>query len=329
MNLSTSPARRARSLLGALLLLIVTSPAALAGNGFSQLVVFGDSLNDTGNLIELTGGVFPAPPSYAYGRQSNGAVWVEYLGDLLGLADHLVNYAVAGAMTRPAPAVPTGNVFSNTFPDLEGTDVTSQVLAYLQDVNWTADPAALYVLEGGSNDFPRVADPGVIVSHLLESLVALQMSGAKHILLVTLPDLGLTPRVLLGEQTGQLPPGTSAFVSAATAQLNQALLALLPAYTLPGVTVTVGDMHGFMNQVVANPAAFGVTNVAEPYLLFGAGEDPSTWLFWDDVHPTTLGHRIFAEQAAASLLRTYSPGQGRQGKGAINSLKGLVKVSGR
>jgi phospholipase/lecithinase/hemolysin len=327
--LDSSPSRRARSLLAKSLLFIVTSSVALAGNGFSQLVVFGDSLNDTSNMVELTGGVFPAPPAYAYGRQSNGPVWVEYLADQLGLADHVVNYAVAGAMTRPAPAVPTGNVFSNTFAGLEGTDVTSQVLDYLEDANWTADPAALYVLEGGSNDFPRVADPSVIVAHLLQSLVALQMSGAKHILLVTLPDLGKTPRVVLGELTGQLPPGTSAFVSAATAQLNQALLAWLPAYTLPGVTITIGDMHSFLNDVVASPAAYGLTNVTEPYLMFGAGEDPSTWLFWDDVHPTTVGHRIFAERAAASLLRTYSPGQGRQGKGAINSLKGLVKVSGR
>lgn len=320
---------RARSELAAIVLAVTALQTAIADAAFSKLVVFGDSLNDHGNMLQFTNGVFPAPPLYAPGRQSNGPVWVEYLASRLGLADKIVNYAVVGAMTKATPEIPTGNVWSNTFAGLEGTDVATQVLDYLADVNGTADPDALYILEGGSNDFPRLANPGDLVANLLESLVALEMGGARHIIVVNLPDLGKTPRVILGERLGELPPGTGQFVSAACAQLNQALVTALPIYTLSGVTITLGDAYAFISQAAANPAAFGFTNVQEPFLLFGNSADPAEWLFWDDLHPTTRGHELFAEQVTESLVRRYSPGKGRLGKGAINSLKGLVHAQAR
>src|SRR5690349_5751265 len=47
-----------------------------------DLVVFGDSLSDTGDLFEMIG--YPPPP-YVEGRFSNGLVWAEYLAASLGL----------------------------------------------------------------------------------------------------------------------------------------------------------------------------------------------------------------------------------------------------
>ncbi|MEO7413575.1 MAG: SGNH/GDSL hydrolase family protein [Opitutaceae bacterium] len=316
-----------RRFLAAMVLAVVTFQSAYAGNSFSKIVVFGDSINDRGNMTALTGGVFPAPPTYAYGRQSNGPVWVEYLAAQLKLQDRVVDYAVVGALTKPAPGFPTGNVWSDTFPGLDGTDVFSQVLAHLSE-NGSADPAALYILEGGANDFPRVQNPAAIVNNLLEMLVGLQARGARHIVLVNLPDIGKTPRVILGERFGFLAPGTAAFVSGACAQLNQALEALLPAYTYPGVKITIADTFGFINRAAAQPALFGLVDVQAPFLLTGNGGDPSQWLFWDDLHPTTRGHEIFAETVAESLLLTYSPGKAG-GKGALNSLHGLVGAPGR
>jgi len=319
---------RVRHVVAAIVLSVATISTASAETAFSKMVVFGDSLNDTGNMVRLTNGLFPAPPNYAFGRESNGPVWVEYLANRLGLADKIANYAVAGAMTKPAPGFPTGNVYSDTFGGLEGTDVSAQVLDYLRDSNGAADPAALFILEGGSNDFQNVADPRVIVANLLESLVTLELSGARHIILVNLPDLGKAPRVILGEQSGVFPPGTAAFVSSVCAQLNQALTSSLPLYTSPGVTITIADAYGFIDEVAANPAAFGFVNVQEPFLVFGAGGNPDTWLFWDDLHPTTRGHAIFSGKVVVSLVRSYSPGQGNVGNGAINGLNGLVKARG-
>ncbi len=304
--------------------------ASAAATAFSKIVVFGDSINDYSNMVQFTGGVFPNAPSYVYGRQSNGPTWVEYLAGRLGMSDKLFNYAVVGAMTRPAPGFPTGNVWSDTFPGLEGTDVHSQVLDYLIDSGGAADPDALHILEGGSNDFPRVADPAVIVSNLVQSFLALQQSGAKHIIVTNLPDLGKVPRVILGEQGGLLPPGTGLLVSAATAQLNQALATAIAAVTAGDVSVTFADLHGFLNAVATRPADYGFTQVQLPYLVFGAGSNPATWLFWDDLHPTTRGHQVFAEHVITALVGTYSPRKGNgNGAGVVNSLRGLVGAPGK
>ena len=118
------------------------------------------------------------PPTYALGRQSNGLLWVEYLAGRLGMADRLLNYAVVGALTKPAPGFPTGNVWSDTYAGLQGTDVASQVLDYLGDCQGRADPAALFILEGGANDFPRVANPAVIVGNLRSSTARCSRASA-------------------------------------------------------------------------------------------------------------------------------------------------------
>ncbi len=65
---------------------------------YSQLVVFGDSLSDTGNLFALSGGLFPPPSDYYRGRYSNGILWVEHLAPRLGLSYRQeTNFALAGA----------------------------------------------------------------------------------------------------------------------------------------------------------------------------------------------------------------------------------------
>ena len=296
---------RSTCLLLAALALAFSSAFAAEGGGtaFSKLVVFGDSLNNTGNLFRLTNGNFPNAPDYVNGRQTNGPVWVEYLADDLGLANRVINRAVVGALTKPifllAANEITGNVWSDTFPRLEHTDVFSQVTHYARDCHGRADPEALYILEGGGNDISRVANPSVIVSNLLDSFLALEKIGAKHILVVNLPDFGKVPAVTLGM------PGSAAAFSALSAQLNQALAGAVASATGHGVRVTFADLYGFMNKVVLDPGDFGLIEVQLPWLLAGGTADPDTWLFWDLLHPTTRGHEIFSDQVLEELIKTY------------------------
>src|SRR5215472_939964 len=91
--------------------LAVVASLSLAGpakgqSPYSELVVFGDSLSDTGNAYLFTDGAAAGPP-YFQGRFSNGPVWVEVLAGELGLpapAPSLsggANYAFGGAETGP------------------------------------------------------------------------------------------------------------------------------------------------------------------------------------------------------------------------------------
>ncbi len=50
-----------------------------------QVYFFGDSLTDTGNVFNFTGGFFPNPPVYELGRFSNGEVWTDYFAEEFNL----------------------------------------------------------------------------------------------------------------------------------------------------------------------------------------------------------------------------------------------------
>ena len=77
-------------------LALVPAPTpAQIPSSFSDIVVFGDSLSDNGNLFRLTG---QPPPPYFKGRFSNGPVWVERLAAPLGL-DGITDFALGGATT--------------------------------------------------------------------------------------------------------------------------------------------------------------------------------------------------------------------------------------
>ena len=60
-----------------LLLLSVTNSYAMA---FDQIVFFGDSLSDNGNLYKLFYKILPKSPPYYNGRFSNGPTWAEDVG---------------------------------------------------------------------------------------------------------------------------------------------------------------------------------------------------------------------------------------------------------
>ena len=93
----------------------VLSSATTDGKDLSDLVIFGDSLSDTGNF--LTRHSLPATPPYAEGCFSDGLIWVEHLADYLMVSRPLpsegngLNYAWGGATTGSrSPALPVATV---------------------------------------------------------------------------------------------------------------------------------------------------------------------------------------------------------------------------
>src|SRR5262245_56060012 len=162
---------------------------------FSDVFVFGDSLSDQGRLSAATGGLFPPEPPYYRGRMSNGPVWIESLAPKLGLAASVANnFAVNGAATSDANY--NEAILGTDLPGL--SDELNEFLGSLG--GQPADPSALYVLWAGANDFFLPFDPshpeiviGQAVTNLATTVGTLQASGAQHILVLNLSDMGLTP----------------------------------------------------------------------------------------------------------------------------------------
>jgi phospholipase/lecithinase/hemolysin len=52
-----------------------------------------------------------------------------------------------------------------------------------------------------------------------------------------------------------------------------------------------------LNSLIADPSGSGFTNVTQPCVTsLSVCSDPSSYLFWDTLHPTTRTHQILAQQ---------------------------------
>lgn len=267
-------------------LLSLMLPFKAAAASFSQLYVFGDSLSDTGNFFNATG--LPPSPPYFQGRSSNGPVWVEYLADDLGLAlTGQTNYAFFGATTGSD---------NTAIPGVQGLPGLQQQISSFKATNTQADPAALYIVWAGANDYlgNDVTDPTVPVNNLSTAVNSLVDYGAENIMVVNLPDLGTLPATNQDIQiSSSLNTLTGLHNSGLSASLN-----FLGQET--GTNISVLDVNSLFNQAIANPAAFDFTNVTASCLSVGC-TNPNEYLFWDDLHPTTKAHEIIGDLAFSTL----------------------------
>jgi len=294
-----------RVLLAALALLAF-SGLAMAGP-ISAVVVYGDSLSDNGNLFAVSGQ--PGAPYYQ-GRRSNGPVAVEQLAQALGapLADFAWIGATTGIGNYADGGTPT-SLGAVSLPGMQAELANTQALL----VPFLAN--GLFIVWGGPNDFlapsPLDTTPAQVVArgvgNLLGIVSTLQVLGAQHILVPGMPDLGLTPYF------AGLGPLAAAQASAVTDAFNAALYAGLPS------GVQYYDTAALLRSIVANSAAFGLTNVTDACFTGGTVcADPSQYLFWDDFHPTTAGHSIVASGFEQTVPEP----------GTISVLVGLALLAG-
>jgi phospholipase/lecithinase/hemolysin len=266
--------------------LLVSSLSRIASAApVTSIVVYGDSLSDNGNLFSATG---QPPAPYFAGRASDGPVTVELLAGSLGVP--LLDFAWFGATTGIGNSVDGGTPTSSGFLSLPG--MQTQFLAS-QPFLGPHIENGLFVVWGGANDVvspsPFDTTPQDIIARAVGNMLgivsALQGLGVQLILVPGLPDLGLSPRV------AALGPAAVAQATAFTDAFNLALTAGLPS------DVLFYDTAAVLRSIVANPAAFGLSNVTTPcFNGVTVCADPSQYLFWDDVHTTTAANAVFANE---------------------------------
>jgi phospholipase/lecithinase/hemolysin len=261
---------------------------------YTGLVAFGDSLTDTGNRYAATGGTDPSSPPYDAGRWSNGPLWVEHLAAGLGLpaptpsAQGGSDYAAADASTALTGYAHNGS------PNI-GTQI-SDYLSTHPEVNGDE----LFVIWGGTNDFGPHSTPDTTatVANLTAEITELAKAGAKQFLVPNLMPLGEVPAV---SQTGA---AARAKLDGLATQFNSQL-----ATAEDGLQASLGikihrlDVYSLVDQVIADPGGFGITNVTDQAK---SGEDgdpgvvvpnPGQYLFWDSIHPTETFQQLLGTQA--------------------------------
>ena len=113
-------------------------------------------------------------------------------------------------------------------------------------------------------------------------------------------DAGIAP---IWNGSYGLPAAARPYISAVTTQVNAALIGLIATLeSTPGFDADIVpvDAYGFIESVIANPAAYGLGNVTQPAFPARIG-DAGQYLFWDPIHPTAVGHQLLASAALAAI----------------------------
>jgi thermolabile hemolysin len=247
----------------------------------TELYVFGDSLSDSGTVFQATGGLYPSDPPYFQGRYSNGKVWVEYLADRLSVHE-INNFASGGATTVDSGSLVPG--------------LLSQV-QFMRQRHPQADDDALYILWAGANDYLQgTSDSTIPVANITRAIARLADTGAQHVLVANLPDLGQLPATRNSGDSTRLTRLTEAHntgLRRSLKQLNQ---------QHPELNIITLDVSSLYRGAISNPAQFGFTQVTSACLSGSTVcRNPEQFLFWDSIHPTTTAHQILANAAMAAL----------------------------
>ena len=289
------------------LLLALLLPAAASAAPFSGMYVFGDSLSDNGNLYATTqalhsvyGSLVPVVPAAPYynGRFSNGPVAAEDIASGLGLNGNFQDFAYGGATSGVGNYVDGGSVTSAGLFGLPG--LAGEIGTYTSTVGF-ADPNALYMVWAGPNDYVAGStNYSLAASNVATAVQNLYNVGARHFLVANMPDLAMTPDYYGVASAQQFAVGFNGLLAGDLAGLNTA-----------GAQLTQFDTFGLFNEVLANPSAFGFTNVTDPcytggYTGMTSGDticgNPGAYLFWDHFHPTAAGHQFLADQMIAAMV---------------------------
>lgn len=323
----------------------------------SQVISFGDSLSDSGNL-ELDPSIAgrcndrAAPDTTTCLNTHNpncGKVWVQYLSDFFGPATVQnksgvasqaggTDFAYIGAQVfdnEPVVAyTPPGQFVQGLIPRIDFQIFNDFINGYLGTGNYLANPNnTLYTYWAGANDLKQPlinfwhyhydnenpaemptsaqwdALGNIVLNRTFKQLIVLAAPrsvggmGAKNIVVVGMPNLSLTPFIVYFKPMFEsAAPGSIDMVNSKIQSFNTKLQSDLQILKRTyGVNIYYVDIYNFMNDVNSNPEKYGIKYVAPHDVcpdinVTRPSTDPSDYLFFNIIHPSSVAHYNIALQ---------------------------------
>lgn len=265
-----------------LILIVFLLTNSLYGIIPKSIVIFGDSLSDTGNV----------------GRYTNGALWTEVFAEKLHLPDLQCsklggcNFAYAGAKSG-----------ENQNPEV--LDVGNQIKAYLDLHAGKADSEVLYIIWVGGNDFLAKRKSLKLLSNIRNHIEILVNAGAKKFLIPNMPSLIHAPRgnemiqSIVDTSLKYLPTSFESLVFNIMQKLMHATIyfynikleQMLKKVELTK-TINIYRLNTFklLNQMFKELETNGFKNKSE--------------LFYDPLHPSAKVHELIAASAYKMLEKS-------------------------
>ena len=169
----------------------------------------------------------------------------------------------------------------------------AEISTYLDAVDGQTSASDLFVIWIGANDFAAEISPQCTVANIQCGITALAKAGAKHFVVINVPDISLTPEVKA------LPASEVQAAKQFVIAVNALLAIDIPLSTWKEwIRVDLLDINTIFVPVVLEPPLFGFSNSTEPAFNTDTGtvvSDPHQYVFWDGFHPTTKVHLIAAD----------------------------------
>jgi outer membrane lipase/esterase len=292
--------------LAALFAFVLSAPASAQ---YSSLLVFGDSLVDSGNA-QLGSALFglpdpaPAAAGYFQGRFSNGYNFADYLS---------LGYLGTAASPYLAPggglSFGVGGATAAFASPLEIPPSFLSQLTLFQSLGQPIASDALVLVTFGGNDVrdvllsPDPIDFSATLSGFADGLSALVGAGARNIVVTGIPDIGALPITqAVGDQ------GVADRSTARALALNAQIEALTANLTfLTDADVEFFDLYSLEQMLRADPGAFGLPAPLETEQTCQQGGVAAVvggcvgYLYFDPIHPTTQVHQVIAARIAQQL----------------------------
>lgn len=229
-----------------MIVLLFFSCSGVFATPFNQIIFFGDSLTDNGNLHKLLLKIVPKSPPYFKGRFSNGEVWAEHVGKFFYDNYYIdyKDYAYGGA---------TAVLHLPNIHFIAPSNLEIEVNRFIIDQFFRDKSTTLFSIWIGANDYfyYHDGDPDYLttqaVNRVAWAINHLIYFGARYFLVLNLPGLDETP---YAKSHGMVP-----LLHFLTQLHNQKLAEMVDEIKNknPGVNIVYIDTNSIFHDFVMHP----------------------------------------------------------------------------
>ncbi|MFA3782127.1 SGNH/GDSL hydrolase family protein [Melioribacteraceae bacterium 4301-Me] len=274
-----------------------------------QLIVFGDSNSDPGNIYNKTNHLIPVTPPYFQGRFCNGPTWAELVASKFNLVgDANMNFAYGGACSDSlnAIALKIPPQAPEPYSTIRNAIMFTGLLEQVEELRASAIRPKLnhlVVIFIGGNDYSlenEVNDSKVdhVISSIEKAISRIKEMGWKRIVIFTLNDHAATieldsSAVEADKVYFELAKRNNARLKEAVVQWSNKL----------GIDIKIWDFAAFLKDVTDHAVSYGFTDLLNPiyegsfFAFDGKLNDAKGKLFWDFTpHYSAAIHNVISDE---------------------------------